>query len=104
MGGAGMVVIVAFISPFRADRDRVRAGMPEGRFTEVFVNAPLEVCEQRDPKGLYAKARAGELTDFTGISSPYEPPASPEIELRTDQLSVVEGVERILAFLEKALA
>ena len=102
MGGAGMVVIVAFISPFRADRDRVRAGMPEGRFTEVFVNAPLEVCEQRDPKGLYAKARAGELTDFTGISSPYEPPASPEIELRTDQLSVVEAMECVLAFLKKA--
>jgi bifunctional enzyme CysN/CysC len=100
--GAGLVVIVAFISPFRADRDRVRAGMPEGRFTEVFVNAPLEVCEQRDPKGLYAKARAGELTDFTGISSPYEPPASPEIEVRTDQLSVVEAMECVLAFLKKA--
>ena len=102
MGGAGMVVIVAFISPFRADRDRVRAGMPEGRFTEVFVNALLEVCEQRDPKGLYAKARAGELRDFTGISSPYEPPASPEIEVRTDQLSVVEAMECVLAFLKKA--
>ena len=99
MGGAGMVVIVAFISPFRADRDRVRAGMPEGRFTEVFVNAPLEVCEQRDPKGLYAKARAGELTDFTGISSPYEEPLSPEVEVPTERLSVEESVERVLAVL-----
>jgi bifunctional enzyme CysN/CysC len=104
LAGAGLVVIVAFISPFRADRDRVRKGMAEGRFTEVFVNAPLEVCEQRDPKGLYAKARAGELTDFTGISSPYEPPSSPEVELRTDQLSVVEAMECVLEFLKKAPA
>jgi adenylyl-sulfate kinase len=97
MAGAGLVVIVAFISPFRADRDLVRAGMPVGRFTEVFVNAPLEVCEQRDPKGLYAKARAGELTDFTGISSPYESPESPEVTVPTEQLSVNESVERIWA-------
>ena len=97
MAGAGLVVIVAFISPFRADRERVRAGIPAGRFTEVFVNAPLEVCEQRDPKGLYAKARAGELTDFTGISSPYEPPDSPEVAVPTEQLSVNESVERIWA-------
>ena len=97
IAGAGLVVIVAFISPFRADRDLVRAGMPVGRFTEVFVNAPLEVCEQRDPKGLYAKARAGELTDFTGISSPYESPESPEVTVPTEQLSVNESVERIWA-------
>ena len=99
LAGAGLVVIVAFISPFRADRDRVRAGMPEGRFTEVFVNAPLEVCEQRDPKGLYAKARAGELTDFTGISSPYEEPLSPEVEVPTECLSVEESLDRVLAVL-----
>ena len=97
MAGAGLAVIVAFISPFRADRERVRAGIPAGRFTEVFVNAPLEVCEQRDPKGLYAKARGGELTDFTGISSPYEPPESPEVIVPTDELSVDESVERIWA-------
>ena len=97
MAGAGLVVIVAFISPFRADRERVRAGIPAGRFTEVFVNAPLEVCEQRDPKGLYAKARTGELTDFTGISSPYESPEAPEVIVPTEQLTVDEGVERILA-------
>lgn len=97
MAGAGLVVIVAFISPFRADRDRVRKGMAEGRFTEVFVNTPLEVCEQRDPKGLYAKARAGELTDFTGVSSPYESPESPEVTVSTEQLSVNESVERIWA-------
>ncbi len=97
MAGAGLVVIVAFISPFRADRERVRACMPAGRFTEVYVSTPLEVCEERDTKGLYAKARTGELTDFTGISSPYESPEAPEVIVPTEQLTVDEGVERILA-------
>ena len=100
MADAGLLVIVAFISPFRADRDRVRAGMPEGRFTEVHVSTPLEICEQRDTKGLYAKARAGQLTDFTGISSPYEPPESPEVTLPTERLTVDECVERIVAVLQ----
>ena len=99
MADAGLLVIVAFISPFRADRDRVRAGMPPGRFTEVHVSTPLEICEQRDTKGLYAKARAGELSDFTGISSPYEAPESPEVRLPTEQLSVDECVDRIMAVL-----
>ena len=99
MANAGLLVIVAFISPFRADRDRVRKGMPEGRFTEVFVSTPLAVCEARDTKGLYVKARAGDLTDFTGISSPYEEPLSPEVEIPTENLSVKESVERILAVL-----
>jgi adenylylsulfate kinase len=99
MSDAGLLVIVAFISPFRADRDRVRAGMPDGRFTEVHVSTPLEVCEQRDTKGLYAKARAGELSDFTGITSPYEAPESPEVRLPTEQLSVDECVDRIMAVL-----
>ncbi len=99
MADAGLLVIVAFISPFRADRGRVRAGMPPGRFAEVHVSTPLEVCEQRDTKGLYAKARAGELSDFTGISSPYEAPESPEVRLPTEQLSVDECVDRITAVL-----
>ena len=99
MADAGLLVIVAFISPFRADRGRVRAGMPPGRFTEVHVSTPLEVCEKRDTKGLYAKARAGELSDFTGISSPYEAPESPEVRLPTEQLSVDECVDRIMAVL-----
>ena len=97
MAGAGLVVIVAFISPFRADRERVRACMPARLFTEVYVSTPLEVCEERDTKGLYAKARTGELTDFTGISSPYESPEVPEVIVPTEQLTVDEGVERILA-------
>ena len=78
---AGIVAITAFISPYRADRDRVRASLAPGDFVEVFVDAPLEVCEARDPKGLYKKARAGELKGFTGIDDPYEPPLKAEIHL-----------------------
>lgn len=97
---AGVICITAFISPYRADRDMVRKIMPAGRFVEVYINAPLEVCEQRDPKGLYAKARAKEIKEFTGISAPYEAPMHPEIELHTDQLSVPESVARILEHLQ----
>ncbi len=96
---AGVVCITAFISPYREDRDMVRKVLAPGKFVEVFVNAPLQVCEQRDPKGLYAKARAKEIKEFTGISAPYESPLSPEIELRTDQLSVGECVARVLNYL-----
>jgi bifunctional enzyme CysN/CysC len=96
---AGLICITAFISPYRADRDFIRKSMPAGKFVEVFVNAPLAVCEQRDPKGLYAKARAMEIKDFTGISAPYEAPLHPEIELRTDQLTVPESVAKVLEFL-----
>jgi bifunctional enzyme CysN/CysC len=93
---AGVICITAFISPYRADRDFARSLLPPGQFIEVYVNAPLEVCEQRDSKGLYAKARANLLKDFTGVSAPYEPPPAPELELRTDQLTVAESVLRIL--------
>ena len=82
---AGMVVLTAFVSPYRADRDAVRALHPAGTFVEVFVDTPLEVCEERDVKGLYAKARAGEIPEFTGISAPYEPPVNPEITVDTSQ-------------------
>jgi bifunctional enzyme CysN/CysC len=97
---AGVICVTAFISPYQADRDLVRRIMPGDRFIEVYVNAPLEVCEQRDPKGLYAKARAREIKEFTGISAPYEPPAKPEIELRTDQLTVPESVAKIMEYLQ----
>jgi bifunctional enzyme CysN/CysC len=97
---AGMICITAFISPYRADRDRARKITPSGRFVEVFVDAPLEVCEQRDPKGLYARARANQVKDFTGISAPYEAPEKPELTLETDKLSVQEAVAQILDFLE----
>ena len=96
---AGVVCITAFISPYREDRDMVRGLMPPGMFVEVFVNAPVDVCEQRDPKGLYAKARANLIKDFTGVSAPYEPPLQPEIELRTDQLTPAESVTRIVDYL-----
>ncbi len=96
---AGVICVTAFISPYRADRDAIRQSLPPGQFVEVYLNTPLEVCEQRDSKGLYAKARAGEIRDFTGVSAPYEPPASPELELPTAQLTVEECVARIVEFL-----
>ena len=82
---AGVVVLTAFISPYVADRDQVRAIHAESTFIEVYVDTPLEICEARDPKGLYVKARAGEIPDFSGISAPYEPPPSPEITIDTTQ-------------------
>jgi len=96
------VVITAFISPFRPDRDRVRSLMAPGQFFEVFARCSLELCEERDPKGLYARARAGEIADFTGIDSPFEEPENPELVLDTGELSVEECVERIIALLEES--
>jgi bifunctional enzyme CysN/CysC len=96
---AGLICITAFISPYRSDRDLVRNMVRPGQFVEVYVQAPLEICEQRDPKGLYAKARANEIKEFTGISAPYEPPEKPEIQLHTDELTVGESVARILEYL-----
>jgi adenylyl-sulfate kinase len=98
---AGCIAIAAFISPYREDRDRIRQALAPGRFVEVFINAPLEICEQRDVKGLYAKARANQVKEFTGISAPYEPPRAAEIELRTDQLTIAESVGRIIDYLER---
>ena len=101
MANSGLCVIVAFISPFRIDRDKVRDAMPESCFIEVYVNASLEVCQKRDAKGLYARAIRGEIADFTGISSPYEPPVSPEVELNTARLSETEAVDRLVSFLNQ---
>lgn len=98
---SGNVVTTAFISPFRSDRDQVRSLFEDGEFVEVFVNCPLEECERRDPKQLYAKARRGEIRDFTGIDSPYEAPVNPEIVLRSDLLSVEEAVEQVLVYLSE---
>ena len=102
LAAQAFVVIVAFISPFREDRDWVRQSMDNGRFIEVFIDCPLAVCEERDTKGLYKKARKGEINDFTGISSPYEPPASPEIHIKTSEHSVEDCVAQIIHFLEQA--
>jgi adenylylsulfate kinase len=90
MADAGLICIVALISPFRSDRATARALVPESRFVEVFVNASLAVCEQRDVKGLYRRARANQIPEFTGISSPYEEPESPELVLPTGELSIAE--------------
>jgi bifunctional enzyme CysN/CysC len=101
MADAGFICITAFISPYLEDREAVRKRMEPGQFVEVYVNAPLSVCEARDPKGLYAKARANEIRDFTGISAPYEPPEKPELELTTHLLTVQESVRKIVEFLRK---
>jgi bifunctional enzyme CysN/CysC len=101
MVDAGLIVLTAFISPFRAERHMVRRMVPEGEFLEVFIDTPLSEAEKRDAKGLYAKARAGELKNFTGIDSPYEPPEAPEIRIDTTQLSADEAADRILEELLK---
>lgn len=98
---AGMIVLAAFISPLAADRERARMATPKGQFCEVYLQTPLSVCEMRDPKGLYKRARGGEIKNFTGISSPYEPPHSPELTLDTSILSVDECIEQILPFLDE---
>ncbi|MFC5702614.1 adenylyl-sulfate kinase [Cohnella faecalis] len=100
MADAGLVTIVSFISPFRADRDIVRHSLGEGRFLEIYVRCPLAVCERRDPKGLYQKARAGSLTSFTGIDAPYEEPLQPELAINTDQVDVEQAVRRIIQYLD----
>ncbi len=97
MADAGLVVLTAFISPFRAERELVRSMLPEGEFFEVFVDTPLAEAEKRDPKGLYAKARAGEIANFTGIDSPYEPPQEPEIRIDTTSMSPEEAADLIVA-------
>ena len=99
---AGIVTLTAFISPYRADRDQVRALMQPGDFVEVHVACPVEVCEQRDVKGLYKKARAGEIKEFTGISAPYEAPLKPELTIDTSGQSVEASARQILAHLEAA--
>jgi adenylyl-sulfate kinase len=98
---AGLIVVTAFISPFRADRDMVRKLLPDGEFIEVHVHAALDVCESRDPKGLYKKARAGQIKNFTGIDSPYEAPDKPELTIDTGKLSVQESVDTLLDYLRQ---
>lgn len=99
---AGVIALTAFISPYRRDRDAVRASMKAGDFIEILVDAPLEVCEARDPKGLYKKARAGELKGFTGIDDPYEAPEKPELTLDSAKKTAEELSDEVLAYLKKA--
>lgn len=96
---AGVITLTAFISPFRSDRHRVRSLVPHGDFLEVYCRCALDVCEQRDVKGLYKRARAGEIQDFTGISSPYEEPENPELVVETDRFSLAECTGKVMALL-----
>ena len=98
---AGMIVLTAFISPFEEDRNRVREMMQDGEFIEVYVDTPLEVCEIRDPKGLYKKVRKGEIAEFTGVSSPYEKPQKAELHIKTENISVTAASEKVLEYLER---
>lgn len=98
---AGIIAMTAFISPYRADRNRVRELVGDGEFIEVFVDCPLSVLEERDPKGLYKKARAGEIAEFTGISAPYEAPENPELTIDTSKLSLKESAEMVVTYLEE---
>jgi len=102
MNDAGLITLVSFISPFRSEREMARALMPDGQFFEIFVDAPIELCEARDPKGLYKKARAGEIPNFTGINSPYEPPENPDLVLNSAGVEKDALVAEVIAMLEQA--
>ena len=99
---AGTIAIVALASPYRTDRDKARKLIGEKRFVEIFVECPYHICEERDPKGLYKKAHAGEIKEFTNVSAPYEVPLKPEIIVNTADLSVIESGQKIITFLEQA--
>ena len=98
---AGLIVCTAFISPYKRDRNSVRQLIDEGRFVEVFIDCPLEECEKRDPKGLYKKARKGEIADFTGVSAPYEIPEKPEMTVNTALETVERSAGKVLEYLDK---
>ena len=97
---AGLITLSAFISPFKRDREIARELLDQGEFIEVFIDTPLSECEKRDPKGLYKKARNGEIKNFTGIDSPYEPPSAPEIRILNSEVSVAAAVEQIIDYLK----
>jgi len=101
MADAGLIVMAAFISPFQVDRRMVREILPSGQFVEVFMDASLEVCKERDPKGLYIKAERGEIKQFTGIDSPYESPPEPEVHIDAGRISVPQGINLLLDYLHK---
>lgn len=101
MVDAGLLTMTAFISPYEEDRELVRQTLDEGEFIEVYTKCSLDACESRDPKGLYQKARAGEIQGFTGINAPYEEPSNPEITIDTEQLSVEEAVQEIIKYLKE---
>jgi adenylylsulfate kinase len=98
---SGQIVLTAFISPFCEDREMVKNLFSNGEFFEIYVKCPLNVCEFRDPKGLYSKARKGEIQDFTGISSPYEEPENPDLLIETNLLTIEESAEKLISFLQE---
>lgn len=98
---AGLIAMAAFISPYREDRSNVRRLLENGQFIEVFVKCPVSECERRDPKGIYKRARAGEIKEFTGVSAPYEEPENPEIILKTDEMSMEKCIKTILNYLKE---
>jgi adenylylsulfate kinase len=97
---SGQIVLTAFISPFQSDREEARRLFPKGEFVEIYVKCPLHICEIRDPKGLYKKARKGEVPNFTGIDSPYEVPEQPEVEIDTEKMSLKQSVQSVLLYLQ----
>jgi bifunctional enzyme CysN/CysC len=101
MVDAGLITLAAFISPYRQERQAIRDLVGEGNFVEIFVNTPLEVCEDRDVKGLYAKARRGELKNFTGIDSEYQDPETPDIDLKTTEITAEQAAERVVQYLQE---
>ena len=98
---AGVIAMTAFISPYRSDRDKVRTLLDTGEFIEIFVKVPIDIAEERDPKGLYKKARAGEIKEFTGISAPYEEPLNPELVIDTSEMDVEQSADRVLSYLRE---
>ncbi len=98
---AGLIVLTAFISPFISDRELVKNLFDDGIFLEVFIDTPLDVCEQRDPKGMYKKARNGIIKNFTGISSPYEPPINPDIHIKNDDIELHQACDQVINFLKE---
>ena len=100
---AGMVVLSAFVSPYKKDRNNIKKIVGKSNFVEIFVNTSLEECERRDVKGLYKKARKGEISDFTGISAPYEAPDTPDLEIKTEELSIDKAVEKIMIYINDKL-
>jgi adenylylsulfate kinase len=98
---SGLFVLTAFISPFLEDRNRVRRLFPEGEFIEIFIDCPLSICERRDPKGLYRKARKGEIQDFTGIDSPYESPINPDLTIHTGEETLADSCNKVINYLKE---
>jgi adenylylsulfate kinase len=101
MNDAGLIVITAFISPYREDREMARSIIGDQRFVEVYVSTPVDICEARDPKGLYSRARSGQIAEFTGVSSPYEPPLTPSLVLNTGTLPLTNSIGELFHYLEQ---